>query len=110
LACCENEPKKKEAKDEDARRKALWAALEKAKPRDIEKIDTYCENPSLTQVFFTANGDLYLFTLKDETVTNVVFMRVFFTNRITFALNDKGLGAWLLWYNGTVQMVVAGEK
>jgi hypothetical protein len=103
-------PTKDEQLKVEAKRKELWAALKTALPKEIKAIDAYCENPSLTQVFFSARGDVYLFSLKDEMVRKQTFMKVLpRINRIEFQVNKEGSGAWLLWCNGSLEMTVAGD-
>ncbi len=96
-------------KDEETARAALWKALEKAKRKDLV-IDAYGENPSLTQVCFSAGNRVYLFTLKDGKVTEEHFMKFLpKINRITFrsatgAGAGPGGGDFQLWANGRLEM------
>ena len=94
-------------KGEEAARATLWAALQKAKPKDLV-VDAYGENPSLTQVCFLAGGRVYLFTLEDGKVTEEVFMKFLpKINRITFrpaAGPGKDRGDFVLWADGQVEM------
>jgi hypothetical protein len=95
---------------EDAKRDALWAALKKTKHEAVQKIDCYGENPSLTEVCFSADKQVYIFTLKEGKVRGLVFMKVLpKINRITFR-QDKELSMYLLWADGKVEMEFAGNK
>lgn len=105
-------------KDGDAKRKELWAALMKAKPKEIERIETYGENPSLTAVCFSANQNVYLFNMKERKVTQLSFMKVLSPNinRIVFKEDKElekhaaGVGWFELWSSGTLDMVFMSSK
>lgn len=94
-------------KGEEAARANLWTALEKAKPKDLV-VDSYAESPSLTQICFSAGSGVYLFTLDDGKVRELVFMKFLpKINRITFrpsAGPGKDRGDFVLWANGQVEM------
>lgn len=96
-------------KGEAAARAALWAALKKAKPKDLV-IAAYGENPSLTQVCFSAGGRVYLFSLKGGKVTEPGFMKVLPPiNRITFRPaagpgKDPDDGDFELWADGQLEL------
>jgi hypothetical protein len=102
---------------EEAKRKALWEAFKKAKPKEIEKIDAYGENPSLTSICFSAGGQMYLFSTKAGKVEPLVFMKALpKINRITFREDknlDKGgsaTGWFVLWADGEVEMNFLADK
>lgn len=95
----------------DKKRAALWEALEKALPKEHERIDVYAENASLTAVVFRSKGITLRFSLKAGKVEEVQHMKVLgHINRITFE-GVKGGGAWVLWQNGNRELTFTdGEK
>jgi hypothetical protein len=102
---------------EQAKRKALWAAFRKAKPKKIGDIDAYGENPSLTAICFSAGREVYLFSAKTGKVEVQVFMQLLpKINRITFREDKRldksgpGKGWFVLWANGEVKMNVMADK
>jgi hypothetical protein len=102
---------------EEAKRKALFAAFQKAKPKDLGEVDAYGENPSLTCICFSADRRVYLFSPKEGKVRDLTFMKVLpKINRITFR-EDKhleksgpGNGWFVLWADGEVEMQFLAEK
>jgi hypothetical protein len=98
--------------DAHAKRKELWVALMKAKPKEIERIDAYAENASLTRVCFSANRSAYLFRLQDGKVERLSFQKPLppDINRIVFGVDRNGLGWFELWSYGEVQIVFMTER
>ena len=102
---------------EKAKRKTLWTAFRKAKTKEIGEIDTYGENPSLTAICFSAKGQVYLFTMKEDKVAPLTFQKGLPTiNRITFSegkrlkKSDPEMGAFVLWADGEAEMIFAADK
>lgn len=97
-------------KEEEARA-ALWAALTKAKPKDLA-IDAYAENTALTKVCFSAGGRVYLFSLMEGEVKEPVFQQPLpKINRITFRPEyplekDLDQGWFKLWADGQLKMTM----
>jgi hypothetical protein len=92
------------------KRAALWQALEKALPKEYQRIEVYAENPSLTAVLFRSKDVTLQFSLKAASVEEVKHMKALpQINRITFEEGDSG-GQWVLWYNGRRELTIGAEK
>jgi hypothetical protein len=93
------------------KRTALWQALEKALPKEYQRIDVYAEDPSLTAVLFRSKDTTLAFSLKTGKVEEVKHMKALAQiNRITFEETKGGGGEWVLWYNGRRELTIGGEK
>jgi hypothetical protein len=102
---------------EEAKRNALWAGFQKAKPKDVGEIYAYGENPSLTTICFSTDRWMYLFSTKDGKVMDLTFMKVLpKINRITFREDKQleksgpGKGWFVLWADGKVEMQFLADK
>jgi hypothetical protein len=105
------------ARNEQVRRDALWAELKKAMPNGVEEIDCYAENQSLTEVCFSAGGQVYLFSLKAKRTEPLVFMKYLpRINRIEFGIepptrkDGQELVWYRLWANGQLEMSCLADK
>ena len=105
------------AGSEEAKRNALWAAFQKAKPKDLGEIYAYGENPSLSAICFSTDRWMYLFSTKDGKVNDLTFMKVLpKINRITFREDKQleksgpGKGWFVLWADGKVEMQFLADK
>ena len=102
---------------EEAMRNALWAAFQKAKPKDLGEVYAYGENPSLTAICFSTDRWMYLFSTKDGKVKDLTFMKALpKINRITFRQDKQleksgpGKGWFVLWADGKVEMQFLADK
>ena len=102
---------------EEAMRNALWAAFQKAKPKDLGEVYAYGENPSLTAICFSTDRWMYLFSTKDGKVKDLTFMKALpKINRITFREDKQmeksgpGKGWFVLWADGKVEMQFLADK
>lgn len=96
---------------ENEKRRILWEAFFKKKPGKILKIDVYGENPSLTAVCFRSMGVTYLFDLRTNRFSPVNHAKLLpkgSVNNIIFLKDKKtSLGAFILSYNGSLQLSIS---
>lgn len=80
-----------QAQQQEAKREKLWQALWKSLPREIDRIDAYAENTSLTAVCFRAGGVTYLFDLESGEVKQALHAKALpagTINHITYVEQD----------------------
>lgn len=104
----------REASNDDERRAALWQALEKALPKESQRIEAYAENPSMTAVLLRTESKTLRFYLDagQGKVEEIQHMKVIgMINRITYEKQKDG-ASWVMWHNGRRECTigVAGEE